>query len=67
MKFENVGLPRAGRQWSMSLGVFLMLLALLALAGWRGFSAISEFLRLANKPRPAPKVVPIIVNDREKP
>jgi hypothetical protein len=51
----------------MSLGVFLTLLALLALAGWRGFAAISEFLRLTNKPRGAPKTVPIIVRDREKP
>ncbi|MGC4046178.1 MAG: hypothetical protein QM758_20510 [Armatimonas sp.] len=66
MKFENTELPRAGRQWSMSLGVFLAILAILAVAGWQGFAAIGEFLRVASKPRPAPKTVPVIVKDREK-
>lgn len=65
MKFQNTELPRAGRQWSMSLGVFLGILVLLAVAGWQGFAAIGEFLTIANKPKPAPKTVPIIVKDRE--
>lgn len=66
MKFQNTELPRAGKQWSMSLGVFLGILALLAVAGWQGFTAIGEFLRIASKPSPAPKTVPVIVKDREK-
>jgi hypothetical protein len=65
MKFENTEIPRAGRQWSMSLGVFLAILALLAVAGWQGFSAIGEFLRVAGRPSPPPKTVPVIVRDKE--
>lgn len=66
MKFQNAGLERAGRQWSMSLGVFLGILAILAVAGWQGFSAIGEFLKISQKPKPAPKTVPITVLDKEK-
>jgi hypothetical protein len=71
MKFDNVDLRRAGKRWDASLGVFLGLLALLALAGWRGFSAIGEFLTVVqkqakNRPTPRPQTnVPITVEDRK--
>ena len=68
MKFENVEIRRAGRRWDASLAIFLGLLALVALAGWRGFSAISELLTTLQKPKPTPRPVsnvPITVEDRK--
>ena len=71
MKFENTDLRRAGKRWDASLAVFLGLLAVLALAGWRGFSAIGDFLATVehqSKKQAAPRPqtnVPIIVEDRK--
>ena len=71
MKFENTDLRRAGKRWDASLAVFLGLLAVLALAGWRGFSAIGDFLTTVehqSKKQAVPRTqtnVPIIVEDRK--
>ena len=68
MKFENVEIRRAGRRWDASLIVFLCILAVVCLAGWRGFSAISELLTTLQKPHPTPRPsanVPITVEDRK--
>ena len=67
MKFENTDLRRAGKRWDASLAVFLGLLAVLGLAGWRGFSAIGDFLTVLQKQAKShPQTnVPIIVEDRK--
>jgi hypothetical protein len=64
MRFEARDRQAPKQRTSISLAVFLLLLAMISIAGYKGFSLITSFLEVAPKhikSRPSRDVVPVTI------